>query len=180
MITKQEISSIGVVNKTHGVKGELSVTLDLDSSVIENEKFVICNIDGIYVPFFINSFRPKSNYTCLIKFENINTDSDAKFFVDKEIYQLKSNICKYSDNNDLENGGYADDFIDYKIFDSDYGYIGKIIDIEVSTENNLFIVEGSDNHIIYIPITDDFITDINDDQLKIIMNLPEGLINLNN
>lgn len=179
MITKQEISSIGIVNKTHGVKGELSVTLDLDSTIIENEKFVICNIDGIYVPFFIDSFRPKGNCSCLIKFENFNTDTDAKFLVDKEIYQLKSNICKYSDNDDLENGGYADDFIDYEIFDSDYGYIGKIIDIEVSTENNLFIVEDSDNHITYIPITDDFITDIDDNQLKITMNLPEGLINLN-
>lgn len=179
MITKQEISSIGIVNKTHGVKGELSVTLDLDSTIIKNEKFVICNIDGIYVPFFIDSFRPKGNCSCLIKFENFNTDTDAKFLVDKEIYQLKSNICKYSDNDDLENGGYADDFIDYKIFDSDYGYIGKIIDIEVSTENNLFIVEDSDNHITYIPITDDFITDIDDNQLKITMNLPEGLINLN-
>ena len=56
---------------------------------------------------------------------------------------------------------------------------GKIIDIEDSTENALFIVEGKDCKISYIPIVVDFIENISTETLTITMDLPTGLLELN-
>jgi ribosomal 30S subunit maturation factor RimM len=49
MIKDDQIISIGKVNKTHGIKGELSVLTYADIDMLEL-KCIIFDIDGIYVP----------------------------------------------------------------------------------------------------------------------------------
>ncbi len=56
--------------------------------------------------------------------------------------------------------------------------IGKIDDIDVSTDNALFIVISPEDKKILVPIVDEFITDIDMDKLSISVDLPEGLLDL--
>lgn len=75
------------------------------------------------------------------------------------------------DSNDLKG---------YKLIDFETGVVIGIIDrIEDSTENLLFLVTDENNEEIYIPATDDFIVEIDDESQEIKMNLPSGLIELN-
>ena len=55
--------------------------------------------------------------------------------------------------------------------------IGEIVDIEDSTENALFIIKSGDN-VVYIPIADEMIEDVISDTKTIVMNLPEGILDL--
>lgn len=178
MILFDDLTPIGKFTKTHGIKGELNAVFDVDLPLCQ-EKYVIIEVDGIFVPFFFDSIRQKSSYSYLIKFDNINSDKEAKIFIDKTIYLENTILSSLDEDNDYSEGAFADEFIDYKIIDTEYGLVGTITDIEVSTDNNLFIVNNN-NNTIYIPITEDFIIDINDDDKTITMNLPSGLINLNN
>ena len=62
--------------------------------------------------------------------------------------------------------------------DSNGNLIGKIDDIDVSTDNALFIVISPEDKKILVPIVDEFITDIDMDKLSISVDLPEGLLDL--
>ena len=65
----------------------------------------------------------------------------------------------------------------YTIIDSHFGRLGKIIAIDDQTINVLFIVEHQGRELM-IPAADDFVEDIDDEECTITMNLPQGLINL--
>ena len=71
MIRKEEIFEAGKFHKTHGVKGELSCSFSfpVDSSKLS---FIVSNIEGIYVPFFIEDMREKTSTSLLLKLKNIS------------------------------------------------------------------------------------------------------------
>ncbi len=57
MILRTDITEAGVFNKPHGIKGEISATLDYDTD-LSDVKCIVIEIEGIFVPFFIVSVRP--------------------------------------------------------------------------------------------------------------------------
>ena len=179
MIKRFDISEIGRFNKTHGIKGELNASLDIEHEFFQDNNCIIIEINGIFVPFFIESYRSKGIETMLIKLEDINTEIDANLFINKTIYCRKNDLNKFESENKMEDGEYADFYIGYEIVSSDNLTIGQITDIEDYTKNALFIVKNADN-LYYIPITPDFIEQIDDDKKIIYMDLPDGLITINN
>ncbi len=67
MITRDELIEIGTFNKPHGVDGEISATFDCDCDTANEFSCFVCEIDGIYVPFFADSLRGKGTMTLLLK-----------------------------------------------------------------------------------------------------------------
>ena len=55
--------------------------------------------------------------------------------------------------------------------------IGEIINVDCATENYLFIVDKNDKQV-FIPATDDFITDIDFENKILEMDLPEGILDI--
>ena len=53
MIRREEVYKIGRLGKTHGVRGEISFLLDDDVFDRTDADYLILDIDGILVPFFI-------------------------------------------------------------------------------------------------------------------------------
>lgn len=181
MITRDEIIEIGQFNKPHGISGEISASFTCDAEVLDNFSCYIIDINGIYVPFFIESLRPKNDHTVLLKFEGMNSDESVKQYSNRSIYVLKKEydaIITDENEDDDDSATPADYFIGYKIIDVRHGEIGEIIDIDDSTENALFIVMNDEKEEFYIPITEDFITGIDDTDLTINMSLPDGILDL--
>lgn len=176
MIEKNEITAIGKFLKTHALKGELNAVFDLDTDLIDTELPLIIDIDGIYVPFYIDGIRPKGQFASLVKLDGIDSEAEAKPFVNKTIYLLKRDLPE--DDAD-EEGGYADDFIGYTIVDTEAGAVGEIVNVDLSTQNTLFIVRTADETEVFIPVNEEFIVSINPDTREITTSLPEGLIDLN-
>lgn len=168
MILEEELVKIGQYNKPHGVKGEISATFFIDVDSVEELSTLICLVDGIYVPFFVESVRTKNDSTLLLKLVGIDDEKSLKFLVNKDIFALKKEV---SDEDQV----YCDYFVGFEIYDTDDTYIGEIVDVDDSNENALFIVEKDDN-IFYIPITEDFIVEIDEDNERLTMDLPEGMI----
>lgn len=186
MIDRTDISEIGKFHKTHGLKGELNAALDIDADFISPERPLIVDVDGIFVPFYPDSVRPKGHFSSLVKLHGIDDESAARPFVNKAVYALKSDIKTFDDENpldeDLADGGYAEDFIGYKVVDQSDGeprLIGEITDIDTQTQNALFIIETTDGDTAYIPVADEFIAGIDDDSHTLNVILPPGLIDLN-
>lgn len=179
MIEQKDITAIGKFQKTHALKGELNVILDVDSSFLSDGNTVIVELDGIFVPFYASGIRPKGNTSYLVKLNGIDSEEEARRFVNKIIYALKSELAPFLEVEE-EDIADEDELIGYEIIDYDSNnMIGEIESIDSSTSNLLFIVASPSGATVYIPAAEEFVEEINDEEKKIYMRLPEGLIDLN-
>lgn len=173
MISRADIIEIGKFNKTHGISGEISATLDIEANDIPDLKAIVVDEDGIFVPYFVTSFRNKSKDSTLLSIDGINSEVEAKHLIGKSIYALKTNI---DEEDSDEESAYS--FIGFSLTDIDNGKLGTIIDIDDSTENYLFVVETPDGNQLLIPIADEFFNDIDYTTRTLEMKLPDGLLTL--
>ncbi len=179
MITEEEITSVGKLLKTHALKGELNMLLDIDPGYLEEGNPAILDIDGIYVPFYAESVRTKGSFSFLVKFDGIDSEIEAKKLVNKTVYALRDRLKEYMLENYDEEYALYDDLVGYTIEEVVHGEIGKVVEIDTNTENELFIVETPEGNTVYIPLTEDFIEKMDEDTKTITMRLPDGLLDLN-
>lgn len=176
MILESELVEAGKFNKPHGIKGEISATVDVDVD-FDDLKCLVISVEGIFVPFFISSVRPKNGDTFLITIEGVDSEEKAQYFTNRTFYILKSDLPEYDEED--EDGFYAADLIGYSIIDSDAGLLGEIADINDSTQNVLFVVEREDGSELFIPVVDEFIISIDSESKTIETSLPSGIVDLN-
>ena len=86
------------------------------------------------------------------------------------------NTDTQTDSDDIV---FLDDLVGYYIIDNTLGLIGRIIEVDDTTDNILFVVENSDGERIFIPAVEDLISSINEESKSVEMILPEGLLTLN-
>lgn len=177
MITRDELIAIGHYNKPHGVAGELSATVDVELEVLSGLSCLVSDIDGIFVPFFVNAIRPKSGDTVLLTIDGIENEKEAARLVNRDIYALKRDYRQESIDADAD--GYPlDFFIGFELRDSDGSRVGEITDVDEQTENAIFVVDRDGSEIM-VPATDDLIVEFDVDNKLMVMDLPEGLLDLN-
>lgn len=188
MIELHDITAIGKFHKTHALKGELNAVLDIDTDFIDPDTPLIIDVDGIFTPFYPDSVRPKGEQSSLVKLHGIDTGEEARSFVNKTIYALRSDLQKFEeehadDEENDEEGGYADDFIGYsavnRLPDGTLVPLGRITDLNTQTQNALFIIETPSDNTLYIPVAEEFILGADDETHTLVMSLPEGLTELN-
>ncbi|MCQ2288230.1 MAG: ribosome maturation factor RimM [Muribaculaceae bacterium] len=177
MILRDDIIEIGRYNKPHGVNGEISASIDVDIDVLGSFSCLVSDIDGIFVPFFVEAMRPKGASTALLTIDGIASEVEAALLVNKDIYVLKSEYESLSDEEDCDELP-IDYFIGFKMVADDGTEIGTIADVDDATENVLFIVERPDGDEVQIPAADDFIVSLDIDAKVMEMNLPMGLLEL--
>ena len=171
MIRPEEVYPIGKFTRTHGVQGEMALSFTDDVFDRVDCPYLVCSMDGILVPFFIEEYRFKSDSVALIKFERIDTNEAAAIFTNKEVYFPKS----YAEQ--AEEGEYSwQYFIGFDTEDVQHGHLGELVDVDESTVNTLFVVERPNGEELLIPAQETFIEDINHEQRLIKFNLPDGLL----
>ena len=77
MITREELIEIGHYNKPHGLSGEISATVDVELDALQSLSCLVSEMDGIFVPFFVNSLRPKTSETVLLTIDGIDNEQEA-------------------------------------------------------------------------------------------------------
>ena len=174
MIKEEEVYKIGLINKPHGVHGELLFTFSDDIFDRVDADYIVCLMDGILVPFFIESYRFRSDSTALIKLEGVDTEQQAKRFNNIEVYFPKAHVDEVEDDELTWNF-----FIGFRIEDVKKGVIGTVTDVDDSTINTLFIVDYAGKEVL-IPAQEDLIIDLDRENKVITMELPEGLLDIDN
>ena len=170
MIKEEEVYKIGIINKPHGIHGELSFTFDDDIFDRVDADYIVCLMDGILVPFFIESYRFRSDSSALIKLEGVDNEQQARRFTNTEVYFPKKHV-EGTEDEDLT-WAYFTGFI---IKDVKEGEIGKVTDVDDSTINTLFVVDRDGKELL-IPAQEDFIVNLDREARIITMDLPSGLI----
>lgn len=174
MIRQEEVFKIGKIGKPHGVKGEVSLMFEDDVFDRVDADYLVLLIDGILVPFFFEEYRFKSDETALVKFCDIDTKEQAQELTGCDVYfsrKLSEDGREDMSLNEAEN---------FKLLDAnnDNSLIGTVKSVDYSTVNTLFNVETPDGKKIMIPASEDFIVDIDTEKHFIVVDLPEGLLDL--
>ena len=169
MIKQEEVYKIGRLGKSHGVRGEVSFLFDDDVFDRVDADYLILDIDGILVPFFIEEYRFRSDTTALMKFEGIDSQERARELTGCDVY-FPRNLAASDDDSISWSAIVGFDIIDASTEKS----IGRIASIDDSTLNILFCLE--DGHL--IPASEDLITQIDQQARTITMHLPAGLLDL--
>lgn len=177
MIRDNEIAPIGATLKPHGINGELSATIDCDVD-IDGLSCVIFDIDGIFVPFFIKSYRSRGAEAVLLTIDGIGSEIEAAGLANHEIYALKSDLPDETDTTDNE-GIYLSDLIGFNVTMSDgERTVGVIEDFDDTTENTLIKVIDANDKAYLLPFAEELIAGIDMAGKSINLDLPEGLLEL--
>lgn len=178
MLERKNLVIAGKILKAHGIKGELSIRPDNPQLDISEIPYIVCSIDGIYVPFFIDAIRTKGNSTCIVKLNNIDSEKKAKSMSNLDFFCSKELMDELREEKDELLVFSWRELIGYRAEDVSVGILGEITDVDESTVNTLFCVTDVSGKEILLPANQDFIIDIQPDEKKIVLNLPEGLTDL--
>jgi 16S rRNA processing protein RimM len=172
MIKEEDVFKIGEITKSHGLKGEVVFIFTDDVFDRVDADYLFCRIDGLFVPFFIEEYRFRSDTSALIKFEDIDSESDCQQIIGSSVY------FPYSLSDGKEDSQSPDYFIGFSIIDTNSSLKGKVVEFDDSTENLLFTIETTDGKNYIIPVHEELIESIDQDNKLITMNLPEGICDL--
>lgn len=171
MIRENEVFKIGKLIKPHGIKGELNFTFDNDIFDRVDCPYLICKIEGILVPFFIEEYRFRGKDSALITFIGIDTEEKARRMSGLDVYFPRK---YYEEENEEEIDFSWNFFIGFTAVDESAGELGIIDAIDDKTLNTLFLIK-KDNEEIIIPATEAFIEKIDAKGKILYLKLPEGL-----
>lgn len=172
MIRREEVYKIGLFNKPHGIHGELQFTFTDDVFDRVDADYLVCLLDGIFVPFFIEEYRFRSDSSALVKLEGIDTAERARMFTNVEVYFP----VKHAE--EAEDGSLSwSFFVGFFMEDTRYGVLGEVVDVDTTTVNTLFVVDTKDGELL-VPAQEEFILGISREQKLITVELPEGLLNM--
>ena len=163
---------IGWILKPHGLKGEVTVMLDEDApedfSSIES---VFIEQNKRLVPYFIKviSMHGKKAF---VKFEDVDSVDTATKISKQSLYIQKA-IRPKSGRGEF----YNDEIIDFEVHDEEKGLLGKVREIMQAGPNRLLVVDH-DNKEVLIPVNGPFIASVNKAKKKVVVNLPEGFLEL--
>ena len=165
---------IGKIVRLHSFKGEVYAKLDVDHPAQYLELgSVFLNIENKLIPFFITKTQFGSKGMLRIKFEDVDSEIDAKALLKKELF-LPLSFLPEKEDDDF----YFHEIIDFMVIDANKGEIGMITEIVEYPGNQLIKIEEGNNEIL-IPINEEFIKEIDKKGKIISVDLPEGLLDLN-
>lgn len=172
MIRREDVYKIGIFNKPHGIHGELSFTFTDDVFDRVEGDYLICLLDGIFVPFFIEEYRFRSDSTALVKLEGVDTAERARMFTNIEVY-FPAQHAQEAGPGELS----WDFFAGFRVEDVQHGELGEVVEVDNSTVNTLFVIEKDGNELL-LPAQEEFIVDIDRMHRVMTVNIPEGLLSL--
>ncbi len=170
---KEDCFYLGKIAKKFSFKGEVLIFLDTDEpELYENMESVFVEFNKNLVPFFIENSNLHKGDFLRVKFEDVDSEADADEIIGCEIY-LPLNMLPKLEGNKF----YFHEVIGFEIEDQRLGVFGKIVSINDTSAQPLFeVVNGSVE--ILVPMIDQFLVKIDREYKKVIMNLPEGLVEM--
>lgn len=170
---KDDCFYLGKIAKKFSFKGEVLAFLDTDEpELYENMESVFVEFDGQLVPFFIEEATLHKNKFLRIRFEDVNNEEEADRLIGCELH-LPLQLLPELEGNKF----YYHEVLGFEVLNSQNEYIGILESINDSGAQPLFVIDRHGTEIL-VPLIDQFIIQVDRAHKKLILNIPEGLIDL--
>jgi 16S rRNA processing protein RimM len=163
---------LGYLIKKHGVGGEMQAMLETETpSYYKNLESVFVEINQKLVPFFIQSLRI-SERKAVFKFEDIDSAEDTEALAGARLFLPLTQLPPMG-----EGQFYYHDVVGYDVEDIQTGPVGKVTNFYLLGEQDILAIDCQGKEVL-IPIVDAFIHKVDKENQRLIMNLPDGLIDI--
>ena len=171
--------SIGFTKKTYGVKGELKLNIqDKYLEDLAQTEVLFLGIAGRKIPNFIEYINFENPFT--IKFEDYNTKEAVIELTGKEIFMRKSDLLPVEEKMLIveEDSLFYEKYTGFTIRDNLLGVLGKIKEVIAFPQQEMAVVLIKEKEVL-IPLNEQLIVEIDEAKQLIVMELPEGIVDLN-
>ena len=167
----EECYQLGNVTKTHGLRGEVVLFLDVDNPQEYQElESVFIDLNGKLVPFFMESFHLQGD-RAIVAFEEIESIDDASELIGRDLYLPLNRLPK------LPKGKYYyHELPGLQVFDGDQ-LLGQVTQVYQMPNNNLLAVDHQGIEIL-IPLEEAIVHTVDIAAGKILCTLPDGLLDV--
>ena len=168
-MNKDEFIEVGSIIKCQGFKGELKISLLHSRINLQNEEPIFVEINQKLVPFFIEHFQIFAS-DFVVKLEDVNSVEKARELIELNVFLPKNNV-------EVIESVQFDFVVGYEVQDKKVGSLGKILEIEELPHQYLakVIYKGKE---ILLPLNEEIILGINDEEKIISTELPDGLLDI--
>lgn len=170
---KKDCFYLGKIAKKFSFKGEVLVYLDTDEpEIYEDLESVFVEQGKHLVPFFIEQSSLHKGDFLRVRFEDVSNEEDADALMGAAVYLPLSMLPKLSGNK-----FYFHEVVGFEIEDKRLGVFGKIQSVNDSSAQPLFEILNGEVEIL-VPVIDPFLVKIDRPNKKVLVDLPEGLIEM--
>jgi len=170
---KEDCFYLGKIARKHSFKGEVVLFLDTDEPELYiNLESVFLAFGAELVPFFIERSSLQKGKLLRVKFEDVDTEITADELIACEAYLPLSFLPKLSGTQ-----FYFHEVIGFVVEDINYGTVGVIEHVNDTTAQPQLVINRGKSTI-FIPAIDAFLRKVDRANKKVIVETPEGLIDL--
>jgi 16S rRNA processing protein RimM len=172
-MNKADCFNLGYVAKLHGFKGEVSLFFDV-SEPLEYEQInaLFIAIGEHLTPFFIERISYKGKGFFQVKFENVNSEIDAKRILRQELYLPLNMLPELGDKN-----FYDHEIIGYNVVDEDFGSCGVVSQVIDYKINPLLQLQFKEKEVL-IPLIEGLVKKVDRKNKTLFIKSPSGLIEM--
>ena len=171
---KEDCFCLGRIVKKYSFRGELIAKIKDDFlPALQSAESVFVAIGNVLVPFFMKTIKVHKEGTRL-SLRHVNTEQDANLLLNKTLYLPLSFLPKSTGTQ-----FYNHEIINFTVTDIKEGLIGKVVGVADSGLQRLFQVKNPKREKrILIPAVDAFIIKVDRTAKNILVQTPEGLLEL--
>ena len=164
---------LGRITKLNGYEGAVTVKLEkIFSENIPRMESVFLEIEGRPVPFFISGYEYSGADILRLGFEDYESIEKVSEFIGCRIF-LTTGKSGRTHTDDITN------LVGYLVLEQNDNFLGTITGIIQNPGQWLLSIASPSEKEILIPLHNDFIVSFNDAKKTIIMDIPDGLTDIN-
>lgn len=164
--------SIGKIVSAHGVKGEMVLEHHLgEEATLEGvQALFIEEFGGRFLPYFIISAKTKSDATMLLLLEGVDSPEKARKFIRKKIWLREEDVKKNA------SASAPISLLGFTVLEKKK-VLGKVLEVIEQPTQLLLRIEINGKEVL-IPINESTLEAIDHQREKIMVSLPEGLLDI--
>ncbi len=171
-MTKDDCYQVGHITKTHGVRGEMVLFLDVDdASAYDELESVLLEIRGELVPYFIESMALVKDSRAIIALEDVDTIEQAERLIGSAAWLPLDNLEPITD----ETRFYFHEIIGYRIVDAVDGELGLVDTVYTMATQDLISMIHEEKEVL-IPINSEIVRRVDRAGRRLEVALPDGLL----
>jgi 16S rRNA processing protein RimM len=160
---------IGKVMDAHGIRGDLyCLVFSGDVSWLDQASVLIIGAESKKIER-VKAFKKGF----IVHIENCNDRNSAEFLKGLPV-SVEASLFTSRSGESL----YLSEIAGFTVFDQHLGELGIITGFSSNGAQDLLLIDYN-NEPVEVPFVADFVTEINHEQKKINMNLPDGLLDIN-
>lgn len=171
-MTKNDCFFFGKITKTHGLKGEITIKLDVvNPSDFSDLNYILIEENGSLIPYFIE-YQKINGDKMFALLQDVKNVDRAMTFVGKAVF-LPNEMMPELDEDEF----YYSEIVGFRLIDEEKGEVGVISNVlEYPTQAVIQVMKNGKE--ILIPVHDDILQKVNKKAKTLNIKAPEGLIDM--